>query len=256
MNAKKIYFASDFHLGVPTPESSLVREKMVCSWLDSIKEDASEIFLVGDIFDFWYEYIYTIPKGFTRLLGKIAELTDSGIKVHFFTGNHDLWMKDYFTKELNVNVFHEPITREFNGKKFFIGHGDGLGPGDKKYKLLKLVFTSKLCQWLFSRIHPNLAFYIARKSSKRSRIITADSDEKFLGKENEWLYLFAKEYIQTKPVDYFIFGHRHLPLDMDIDGRSRYINLGEWINYRTYAVFDGSEVSLLKYTPNTSQEPY
>lgn len=256
MSSKKIYFASDFHLGVPTIESSLVREKAICAWLDAIKQDASEIFLVGDIFDFWYEYTYTIPKGFTRLLGKIAELTDSGIKVHFFTGNHDLWMKDYFTTELNVSVFHEPVVRDFNGKKFFIGHGDGLGPGDKNYKLLKLVFTSKLCQWLFSRLHPNFAFYIARKSSKRSRIITADSDEKFLGKENEWLYLFSKEYIKTNHIDYFIFGHRHLPLDLDLDGKSKYINLGEWINYRTYAVFDGADVKLVKYTPDAPAEPF
>lgn len=248
MNGKKIYFASDFHLGVPTPESSLEREKAVVRWLDMVRKDAEEIYLVGDLFDFWYEYTYTIPKGFTRLLGKIAEITDSGIKVNFFTGNHDLWMKDYFEKELNVSVFHEPVKREYNGKKFFIGHGDGLGPGDKGYKLLKKIFASKVCQWLFSRLHPNLAFWIARSSSKRSRVITADSDEKFLGKEREWLYLFSKEYNQHEKTDYFIFGHRHLPLDMDIDGTSRYINLGEWINYRTYAVFNGTELKLETFT--------
>lgn len=256
MNKKKIYFASDFHLGVPTHDLSLKREKMVCKWLDIIKADAEEIFLVGDIFDFWYEYTHTIPKGHTRLLGKIAELTDSGIKVHFFTGNHDLWMNDYFIKELNVSVFHEPVTREFNGKKFYIGHGDGLGPGDKGYKFLKKVFTSKINQWLFSRIHPNLAFAIARKSSKRSRIITADSDEKFLGKDNEWLYLFSKEYLKAHPINYFIFGHRHLPLDMDIDGKARYINLGEWINYKTYAVFDGTDLKLQKFESDGSSKVY
>ncbi|MCE3227941.1 MAG: UDP-2,3-diacylglucosamine hydrolase [Bacteroidetes bacterium] len=249
MAGKKIYFASDFHLGVPTLESSLAREKKVCQWLDMIKSDAEEIFLVGDIFDFWYEYVYTIPKGYTRLLGKIAELTDSGIKVHFFTGNHDLWMKDYFIEELNVSVYHDPIIREFNGKRFYIGHGDGLGPGDNWYKFLKLIFKSKVCQWLYSRLHPNLAFWLARKSSKRSRIITADSDEKFLGEENEWLYLFAKEYVKTEKMDYFIFGHRHLPLDMNVDGKARYINLGEWINYRTYAVFDGTDLKLEKFDP-------
>lgn len=248
MASKKIYFASDFHLGVPTLESSLVREKKVCQWLDVIKADAEEIFLVGDIFDFWYEYIYTIPKGYTRLLGKIAELTDSGIKVHFFTGNHDLWMKDYFIEELNVSVYHDPIIREFNGKRFLIGHGDGLGPGDNWYKFLKKIFKSKVCQWLYSRLHPNLAFYIARKSSKRSRIITADSDEKFLGKENEWLFLYSQEYVKKEKIDYFIFGHRHLPLDMDVDGKARYINLGEWINYRTYAVFDGNALKLEKFS--------
>ncbi len=247
MSAKKIYFASDFHLGVPSIEQSLEREKRICRWLDSIKADAAEIFLVGDIFDFWYEYKYTVPKGTVRLLGKIAELTDAGIPVHFFVGNHDLWMKDYFIEELNVTVNHEPITRTFNGKVFYVGHGDGLGPGDKGYKLLRKIFASKLCQWLFSRLHPNLAFYIARRSSKRSRIITGDSDEKFLGAENEWLYLFCREYLKDHKVDYFIFGHRHLPLDLDVDGKARYINLGEWIHYYTYAVFDGENLSLLKF---------
>lgn len=244
MSTKKIYFASDFHLGVPTHESSLKREKLVCKWLDSIKHDASEIFLVGDLFDFWYEYKYTIPKGTTRLLGKIAEITDSGIPVHFFVGNHDLWMKDYFKEELNVQVHHEPITRTFSDKIFFIGHGDGLGPGDHWYKFLRKIFASKVCQWLFSRLHPNLAFWIAKRSSKRSRVITGDSDEKFLGQENEWLFLFSRDYLKQHNVDFFIFGHRHLPLDLDVDGKARYINLGEWINYNTYAVFDGTTLEL------------
>jgi UDP-2,3-diacylglucosamine hydrolase len=247
VSTKKIYFASDFHLGVPTFEQSLEREKRICRWLDSIKPDAAEIYLVGDIFDFWYEYRYTVPKGNVRLQGKIAEITDAGIPVHFFVGNHDLWMKDYFKQELSVSVFHEPVTRTYNGKTFYIGHGDGLGPGDKGYKLLRKIFVSPLCQWLFSRLHPNLAFYIARRSSKRSRVITGDSDEKFLGNENEWLYLFCRDYLKTHAVDYFIFGHRHLPLDLDVDGKARYINLGEWIQYNTYAVFDGKSLSLLKF---------
>ena len=247
MSTKKIYFASDFHLGVPSLEQSLEREKRICRWLDSIKADAGEIFLVGDLFDFWYEYRYTVPKGTVRLLGKIAELTDAGIPIHFFVGNHDLWMKDYFVEELNVSIHHHPITRTFNGKIFYIGHGDGMGPGDNGYKLLRKVFASKLAQWLFSRLHPNLAFYIAKRSSKRSRIITGDSDEQFLGADKEWLYLFCKEYLETHQVDYFIFGHRHLPLDMDVQGKARYINLGEWIHYHTYAVFDGENLSLLKF---------
>lgn len=247
MSTKKIYFASDFHLGVPSFESSMKREKTICRWLDSIKHDAEEIFLVGDIFDFWYEYKYTIPKGNARLQGKIAELTDAGIPVHFFVGNHDLWMNDYFPQELGVTVNHEPVTRTFNGKVFYIGHGDGLGPGDRWYKLLRSIFANKVCQWLFSRIHPNLAFYIAKKSSKRSRVITGDQDEKFLGAENEWLYLYSKEYLQSHKVDYFIFGHRHLPLDLNVGDTARYINLGEWINYNSYAVFDGAELKLLRF---------
>ncbi len=244
MVSKKIYFASDFHLGVPTVESSLAREKKICRWLDSIRHDAAEIYLVGDLFDFWYEYRYTVPKGAVRFLGKIAELRDAGIPIHFFVGNHDLWMRNYFEDELDVRVHHAPITRTFSNKTFLIGHGDGLGPGDNWYKLLRSIFASRICQWLFSRLHPNLAFYIARKSSKRSRVITGDSDEKFLGNENEWLFLYCRDYLQKQATDYFIFGHRHLPLDLDVDGKARYINLGEWIHYCTYAVFDGDSLQL------------
>ena len=241
---KKIYFASDFHLGVPTLELSLVREKKIVRWLDSIKDTAQEIYLVGDIFDFWWEYKYTIPKGQTRLLGKIAELTDSGITVNFFTGNHDLWMNDYFVTELGVSVYKEPIKRKYNGKSFFIGHGDGLGPGDGWYKFLKKCFTNKFLIWCFNRLHPNLGFYIARRSSKRSRITTGDSDKEFLGNENEWLLIFCKEELKKQHFDYFIFGHRHLPLNIAASETSRYINLGEWINYCSYAEFDGKTVEL------------
>lgn len=247
MNSKKIYFASDFHLGVPSYESSLKREKTICRWLDSIKGDASEIYLVGDIFDFWYEYRYTVPKGTVRLLGKIAEITDSGIPVHFFVGNHDLWMKDYFIEELNVQIHHEPITRNYNGKIFYIGHGDGLGPGDRWYKVLRRIFSNKVCQWLFSRIHPNLAFYIAKMSSKRKKEITGDQDEKFLGAEKEWLYVYSRAYLMKHKVDYFLFGHRHLPLDLKVGEHARYINLGEWIQYNSYAVFDGEELMLKRF---------
>ena len=241
---KKIYFASDFHLGVPSLEQSLAREKKIVRWLDSIKDTAQEIYLVGDIFDFWWEYKYTIPKGQTRLLGKIAELTDSGITVNFFTGNHDLWMGDYFPTELGVTVYKEPIKRTYNGKTFFIGHGDGLGPGDGWYKFLKKCFTNPFLIWCFNRLHPNLGFYIARRSSKRSRIITGDSDKEFLGNENEWLLIFCKEELKKQHFDYFIFGHRHLPLNIAASETSRYINLGEWINYCSYVEFDGKTVEL------------
>jgi UDP-2,3-diacylglucosamine hydrolase len=247
MPGKNIYFASDFHLGVPDFDSSMMREVRICRWLDSIKNDAAEIYLVGDIFDFWWEYKYTVPKGHVRLLGKIAELSDSGIYIHFFVGNHDLWMKDYFIQELSVTVHHKPIIRIYNGKKIYIGHGDGLGPGDKWYKLLRAIFANKTCQWLFSRLHPNLAFYLAKASSKRSKGITGDSDTEYLGKEKEWLYLYCREYLKTEEMDYFVFGHRHLPLDLDINGKARYINLGEWINYNSYAVFDGQQLSLLRF---------
>ncbi len=244
MERTKIYFASDFHLGVPSYEESLRREKRIINWLDAIQNDAAEIFLVGDIFDFWFEYKRAIPKGFVRLQGKLAELTDSGIPVHVFTGNHDMWIFDYLPKELGVQLYREPITRVFNGEKFYIGHGDGLGPGDHGYKMLKKIFASRFCQWCFARLHPNFGIWLAEKSSKTSRASTGKSDEKFLGEENEWLAIYAKEILQKEHFDYFIFGHRHLPLELNVGEKSTYFNLGEWINYNTYVVFDGERCEL------------
>ena|SRR6218665_2470620 len=244
---KKIYFASDFHLGVPTYEKSLEREKLIVKWLDEIKDDAEEIFLMGDVFDFWFEYKHAVPKGFIRLLGKIAEISDAGIPVHFFTGNHDMWMFDYLPHELGITIHRAPITRTFNGKKFYLGHGDGLGPGDRGYKFIKKVFANKFCQWLFARLHPNLGIGMANFWSRKSRVSNADDDEKFLGEEKEWLVIYAKEVLQKEHFDYFVFGHRHLPLDIQLDGNSRYINLGEWVNYNSYAVFDGEQMQLLRY---------
>lgn len=244
MEKKNIYFASDFHLGAPNPEESLKREKRIVAWLNFIEPEAKEIFLVGDIFDFWFEYKRAIPKGFVRLQGKIAELTDKGIPVHIFTGNHDMWIFDYLPKELGVSLYREPITRTFGNKKFFIGHGDGLGPGDRGYKFLKKVFASKFCQWCFARLHPNFGIWLADRSSKTSRAATAKDDEKFLGEENEWLAIFAKETLQKEHFDYFIFGHRHLPLELKVGENSTYFNLGEWINYYTYLVFDGERCEM------------
>lgn len=241
---KKIYFASDFHLGVPDAATSLEREKRVVRWLDSIRHDAQEIFLVGDIFDFWFEYKHAIPKGFIRLQGKIAELTDSGIPVHFFTGNHDMWMFDYFPKELGVEMHRGPIEREWNGKLFYIGHGDGLGPGDRGYKFIKKVFAAKWSQWCFARLHPNFGIGMANFWSRKSRAATGHGDKIFHGEENEWLAIYSKEQLQQKHRDFFVFGHRHLPMDIRLNERSRYINLGEWLNYNTYAVFDGETMKL------------
>lgn len=243
----KIYFASDFHLGAPDYESSLIREKRIVRWLDEVKNDASEIFLVGDLFDFWFEYKRAIPKGFVRLQGKIAEITDSGIPVHVFTGNHDMWIFDYLPKELGVKLYREPVIREWNGKKFYIGHGDGLGPGDRGYKFLKKVFASPVCQWLFARLHPNFGIWLADLSSRKSRASTGTSDEVFLGEENEWLAIYAKEYLEKEHIDYFVFGHRHLPLQLNIGKNTTYFNIGEWINYNTYLVFDGDKCELKEW---------
>src|ERR1700722_2466577 len=244
MREGKIYFASDFHLGIPNKEKSLEREKLIVQWLDEIKKDAAEIFLMGDMFDFWFEYKTTVPKGFTRLLGKIAELCDAGIPISIFTGNHDMWMFNYLEDELGVSIFRKPIVREFYGKKFFLAHGDGLGPGDHGYKFIKKVFANPLCQWLFARIHPNLGIGIANYWSRKSRL--AQGKETFKGEENEFLVSFVKEKLKTEHFDYFIFGHRHLPLRITI-GDSLYINLGEWVNFSTYAVFDGTNLDLKEY---------
>jgi UDP-2,3-diacylglucosamine hydrolase len=250
----KIYFLSDFHLGAPDHASSLVREKRIVKFLDEIKDDATQIFILGDLFDFWYEYKSVVPKGFVRILGKLAELTDSGIKIHFFVGNHDMWMKGYFEKELNIKVYHQPEEFDLNGKKFFIGHGDGLGPQDRRYKFIKKVFRNKFSQWLFGIFHPGFGIGLANYFSSRSRGKTGETDEKFLGADKEWLIVFSREMLKTKHYDYFIFGHRHLPIDfkltdmpVDNEGESRYINLGDWIKYNSYAIFNGENIELKFY---------
>lgn len=239
----KIFFASDFHLGSPDQQRSREREDRIVRWLNSIREEAAAIYLLGDIFDFWFEYRSVIPRGFIRLQGKLAEISDSGIPLFFFTGNHDMWMFDYFTKELGVTIFREPITREFSGKRFYIGHGDGLGPGDRRYKVLKHFFASPVCQWLFARLHPNLGFAVAQGWSLKSRAAN-DQKERFLGEDNEWLVQYSREILRREHFDYFIFGHRHLPLDIQLAPGSRYINLGDWLRYNSYAVFDGENVEL------------
>lgn len=243
-SAKKIYFASDFHLGAPTRETSLTREKKIVDWLDHVSKDASEIYLVGDIFDFWFEYKRAIPKGFVRLQGKIAELTDSGIKIHVFTGNHDMWIFDYLPSELGVQLYREPIVREYFGKSFYIGHGDGLGPGDRGYKILKKVFANKFCQWCFERLHPNFGIWLADTSSKSSRAKSGESDREFLGEENEWLVQYCKEVLRENHFDYFIFGHRHLPMEIQVGENSTYFNLGEWLNYCTYLEVSPDSIEL------------
>ena len=246
MSNKKIYFLSDFHLGTPNAEKSLQREKLICKFLDEIAVDAQAVYLVGDLFDFWFEYKTVVPKGFLRLFSRLIMLKEKNIDVFVFTGNHDLWMKDYFEKELNIPVFFKPIQKEIFGQNFFIGHGDGLGPDDTGFKLMKKVFTNPFCQWLFRWIHPDIGVGIANYFSRKSRIATGLSDEKYFG-EKEWLYQYCKRKLQTHHFDYFIFGHRHLPIDVQVDQKSRYINLGDWLNYFTYAVFDGEKCELKKF---------
>lgn len=243
----KIYFLSDFHLGAPDHARSLEREKIIVQFLDEIKNDAAEIFLVGDMFDFWYEYRKVVPKGHVRLLGKLAELSDAGIHMHFFVGNHDMWMRDYFQKELNIPVYYEPKEFERNGKFFLIGHGDGLGPGDHGYKRLKKVFRNPVSKFLFGILPPVAGMGLANYLSRRSRAQTGTSEETFLGEDKEWLIIYCKEVLKKANIDFFVFGHRHLPIDFRLNDKSRYINLGDWIRYYTYGVFDGSGLELKSY---------
>ena len=250
---KKIFFLSDFHLGAPDREISLKREKKIIRFLESIQHEAQMIFVLGDLFDFWFEYREVVPKGYVRILGKLASLTDAGIPIHFFVGNHDMWMKDYFQKEMNITVFFEHRLYEFNGKKFMIGHGDGLGPGDHGYKFIKKIFRNKISQFLFGILPPVMGIGLANYFSRKSRAQTGNTDEKFEGEEKEWLVQFCKAELKNKPIDYFIFGHRHLPLSLQLNNNSRYINLGDWIKYYSYATWDGKEMKLMYYS-DTSEE--
>jgi UDP-2,3-diacylglucosamine hydrolase len=245
-NRHNIYFASDFHLGVPDAASSLVREKRIVRWLDSIADNASDIYLVGDLFDFWFEYKTVIPKGFVRLLGKLAELSDAGIRIHIFHGNHDLWQFGYLEQELGGKVYPKPITVSLGGKQFHIAHGDGLGPGQYWFKFILGIYRNYLFQRLFAFFHPNIGITIANWFSNRSKQQTFTENQEYLGDDNEYLIGYAKQVTQQQPIDYFIFGHRHFPFNKKI-GNSNVINLGDWMGYNTYAVFDGKTVELKTY---------
>lgn len=244
---KKIYFLSDFHLGAPDFAASLTRERKIVAFLEKARKDAQEIIIAGDVFDFWYEYKTVVPKHFVRLLGKLAEITDSGIPIKLFAGNHDMWMRNYFETELNIPVYFEPKTFTWGNKKFYVGHGDGLGPGDHGYKFIKKIFRNPFCQWLFGQLHPTWGMGLANYFSRKSRQKTGASDAVFLGDDNEWLVIYSREVLSKDHFDYFIFGHRHLPLVIKLNDNAEYINLGDWITHFTYAVFDGNTVELKKW---------
>lgn len=248
---KNIYFASDFHFGIPDHAGSLEREKRFVKWLDEVKEDAAHIFLMGDIFDFWFEYKTVVPKGFVRLLGKLAEITDAGIPVSLFRGNHDVWAFNYFRKELNIELYRDPVIMEFSGKKFYLAHGDGLGPGDRGYKLLKKVFACRFNQWLFRWLHPDLGAKMGLYFSKRSRLANVAKEgrkDMTLNIKNEMLYKYSETMSREHPdVDYFIFGHRHLPTQIRLKEYSELVILGDWITNFSYAKFDGKKLKLEFY---------
>ena len=244
---KKIYFASDNHLGAPTPEASAPREKRFVQWLSEIQQDAAALFLLGDLFDFWFEYKTVVPKGFVRVLGKLAEMADTGISIHFFVGNHDLWMLDYLEKEVGIKVHYQPKEFTFNDRLFFIGHGDGLGPEDKGYKRMKKIFINPFFQWCFRWLHPDLGMRLGHYLSVKNKLISGEEDAIFLGEDKEWLAQYAKRKYNEKARDYFVFGHRHIPLDIAINDQARYINLGDWITHFTYAEFSESTMALKKW---------
>lgn len=241
---KKIYFASDNHLGAPNYLKSRERERFFLDWLNHIEKDVAVLFLLGDLFDFWFEYKTVVPKGFVRVLGKLAAMADRGIAIHYFVGNHDLWMTDYFKTELGIPVHHKPQEFTIDNKRFFLGHGDGLGPGDIGYKRMKKVFTNPFFKWMFRWLHPDIGVRIAQYLSVKNKLISGDEDIHFLGEDKEWLAQYCKRKLEQKHRDYFIFGHRHLPMEIKLNNNATYINLGDWIIHYTYAEFDGQSVQL------------
>ena len=236
-----IYFASDFHLGIDADRTSRERERQLVRWLTHIQADAEAIYLMGDLF-FWFDYKRVVPKGYIRFLGKLAELRDRGIPIYFFTGNHDMWMFDYFEKELDIPIYRQPQLLTIKGKTFFIGHGDGKGPSDYGYKRLKKIFANPLCQWLFARLHPNFGIWLAEKWIVASKGKEPQPDQ-FVSLKEEWLYQYACRKSEEIVADYFLFGHRHLPIDALLpNGTSRYLNTGDWLFHNSYLAFDGEEV--------------
>lgn len=250
MNKKKVYFISDLHLGLYPLDVSLEREKKIVQWLSEIKNDAAEIYLVGDIFDFWHEHKRVVPKGFTRFMGTLALMADQGVKIHFFSGNHDVWMYGYFKDEIGADIHHEPLKTSINGKSFYIAHGDGLGPGDIFFKLLRRAFRSPFLQWWFSRLHPNFSMWLGTTWSKKSRYAKGIVAEEFTGIDKEYTLVHSRNVIKQEFFDYFIYGHRHIPSVINLEKGSKYINLGDWIYSFTYAEFDGEKLELKEYQGN------
>ena len=244
-DTKKIYFASDVHLGAPGIKDHRTHEKRFVAWLDSIKHKAAELYLMGDIFDFWFEYRHVVPRGYTRFLGKLSELSDMGIPIHFFTGNHDIWLFDYLKNECGIKVYRKPLVKTFNKKKLFLAHGDGLGHYDPHYNFLKSVFTNKFAQWIFARIHPNFGIGLANFWSGKSREKNnKEYGDRYLGDDKEFAVLYAKDYLNKEKIDYFVFGHRHVARKICVGSESQLIFLGDWIQHFSYGVFDGNTFEL------------
>lgn len=243
----KIYFVSDVHLGAPALKNNRERELLFAQWLDFIAADAKELYLMGDIFDFWFEYKKVVPRGFTRVIGRLANMADNGVKIHYFTGNHDVWVFDYLPEEIGLTLHRKELITDIMGKKFFLAHGDGYDENDRAYLFLKRLFSNKRLQWCFARLHPNLAFYLAHRWSKSSRLSKKGSDKKEFKVKNEAIYRYARNYLSSEWIDYFIFGHRHRIADIEVEKQSRLILLGDWITNFSYGVFDGENFALNKF---------
>lgn len=249
-----IYFISDAHLGSRAVPHARTQERRLVRFLDSIKHKAGAVYMLGDMFDFWHEYKTVVPKGYTRFLGKVSELTDLGVEVHYFTGNHDIWAYDYLHQECGVIIHREPLTIELADKIFFLAHGDGLGDPDPKFKLLRHIFHNRICQTLFAAIHPRWGIELGLTWAKHSRLTHQANPPQYLGENEEHLVLFAKQYLRTHPaVNYFIFGHRHIELDLCLSHSARIIILGDWISNFTYAVFDGDQIWMENYIEGDTQ---
>ena len=252
---KNIYFLSDAHLGSLAIDHSRMHERRLVRFLDNIKHKAAAIYLLGDMFDFWYEYRYVVPKGYSRFLGKLYELTEMGVESHYFIGNHDIWAYSYLADECGVVLHREPLTTELYGKVFFLDHGDGLGDPDPKFKFIRSIFRNRLCQCLFSAIHPRWGMAFGLNWAKHSRLKRKDGEEPpYMGEHKEPLVCFTKAYMKEHPnVDFFIYGHRHIELDLQLSKKARIIILGDWISQFSYAVYDGEHLFIEEYVEGESQ---
>ncbi len=242
-----VYFFSDLHLGAPYFPDSKEAERRVVAFLDHIKEDAEAIYMLGDVLDYWYEYRYVVPRGFVRFFGKLAELADSGIRIVWLIGNHDIWINDYIPSELGVEVIDGTLTEKIGDKTFFLTHGDGVGKMKRSFKFLRSLFRNKTCQKAFSAIHPRWTVPFAYNWSRHSR----DKGER-RGLPDETilsgLKQFTKEYHASHPeIDFFIYGHVHILSREEISKGCEMIVLGEWIHTFSYAVFSENELKLSKW---------
>lgn len=249
MMKKNIYFISDAHLGSLAIEHRRTQERRLVSFLDAIKDKAEAIYMLGDMFDFWYEYRFTVPKGYTRFLGKVSELTDMGVEVHYFTGNHDIWAYRYLKEECGVKLHFKPVIEEMYGKLFFLAHGEGLGEESRRFRFIQSVFHNRLCQRLFSALHPRWGINFGLQWARHSRMKRIDGQEEpYRGEGNEPLVQWTKAHMKQHPdINFYIFGHRHIELDLILHQNTRMFIIGEWMQSFTYAIFDGNTVSLHNY---------